>query len=49
MVAIKMLFGTDIGLLSGFTIGFIIVMGFYLYGYAKKHMAEDARNARNAK
>jgi hypothetical protein len=49
MVAIKMLFGTDIGLLSVFTIGFIIVMGIFLYGYAKKHMAEDARNARNAK
>lgn len=46
MVAIKMLFGTDIGLLSVFTIGFIIVMAIYLYGYARKHMDEDARNAK---
>lgn len=46
MVAIKELFGTDIGLLSVFTIGFILVMGVYLYGYAKKHMEEDARNAK---
>jgi hypothetical protein len=32
----KELFGTDIGLLSLFTIGFIIVMGLFLwYGLAK--------------
>jgi hypothetical protein len=46
MVAIKMLFGTDIGLLSVFTIGFIILMAIYLLGYAKRHMDEDARNAK---
>jgi hypothetical protein len=46
MVAIKELFGTDIGLLSVFTIGFVIVMAVYLYGYAKKHMEDDARNAK---
>lgn len=46
MVAIKMLFGTDIGLLSVFTIAFIIAMAFFLYGYARKHMADDARNAK---
>jgi hypothetical protein len=46
MVAIKMLFGTDIGLLSVFTIGFIILMAIFLYGYAKRHMEEDARNAK---
>lgn len=46
MVAIKELFGSDIGLLSVFTIGFVIVMAVYLYGYAKKHMADDARNAK---
>lgn len=46
MVAIKELFGSDIGLLSVFTIGFVLVMGVFLYGYAKKHMAEDARNAK---
>jgi hypothetical protein len=46
MVAIKELFGTDIGLLSVFTIAFILGMGVFIYGYAKKHMAEDARNAK---
>jgi hypothetical protein len=46
MVSLKDLFTTDVGLLSVFTIGFILVMGVYLYGYAKKHMAEDARNAK---
>jgi cbb3-type cytochrome oxidase subunit 3 len=46
MVAIKDLFGTDIGLLSVFTIVFIVVMGVYIYGYAKRHMEEDARNAK---
>jgi hypothetical protein len=46
MVAIKELFGSDIGLLSVFTIGFVLVMGVYLYGYAKRHMDEDARNAK---
>ena len=45
-MALKELFGTDIGLLSVFTIGFILVMGVYLWGYAKKHMEEDARNAK---
>jgi hypothetical protein len=46
MVAIKDLFGSDIGLLSVFTILVCIVLPIYLYGYAKKHMAEDARNAK---
>ncbi|HTY02832.1 MAG TPA: DUF3149 domain-containing protein [Rhodocyclaceae bacterium] len=45
-MAIKELFGSDIGLLSVFTIGFCVVMGVYIYGYAKKHMDEDARNAK---
>ena len=44
MEAWKLLIGSDIGLLSLFTIGFVVVMGIYLYGYAKKHMEEDARN-----
>lgn len=43
-MALKELFSTDIGLLSVFTIGFVVVMAVYLYGYAKKHMDEDARN-----
>jgi hypothetical protein len=45
MVALKDLFGSDVGLLSVFTIGFIIVMGFYLTSFVKKHMADDARKA----
>lgn len=46
MVALKDLFGTDIGLMSVFTIVFIVGMGVFIYGYAKKHMEEDARNAK---
>ena len=46
MEAWKLLIGSDIGLLSLFTIGFVVVMGIYLYGYARKHMDEDARNAK---
>lgn len=46
MEAWKLLIGSDIGLLSLFTIGFVVVMGIYMYGYARKHMEEDARNAK---
>ena len=46
MDAIKLLFGSDIGLLSVFTIGFVIVMAVYFYSFARKHMEEDARNAK---
>jgi hypothetical protein len=35
------LFSTDIGLLSVFTIAFIIGMAGYLYRFAKRHIAED--------
>lgn len=45
-MAWKELFSTDIGLLSVFTIGFIIVMAFYLVNFIKKHAEEDARNAK---
>jgi hypothetical protein len=45
MEALKELFGTDIGLLSVFTIGFATFFVIYVYKYAKKHMEEDARNA----
>lgn len=40
------LFSTDIGLLSLFTIGFVVVMGGYLYRFVKRHMAEDEQKAR---
>lgn len=45
-MAWKDLFSTDIGLLSVFTIGFVIAMGIFFYGYIKKKMEEDTRNAK---
>lgn len=44
-MAWELLFGSDIGLLSVFTIGFVIVIAIYLGKYASKKIAEDARNA----
>lgn len=44
-MALDLLFKSDIGLLSLFTIGFVIVMGVYLARYASKKMDEDERNA----
>ena len=41
------LFGTDIGLLSVFTIGFVIVMVVFFIRYFTKKMDEDARNQGN--
>lgn len=38
------LFGTDIGLLSVFTIGFVLVMGVFFGKYFANKMEEDARN-----
>lgn len=46
MEAWKLLVGSDIGLLSLFTIGFVIVMGIYFVAYAKRKVEEDARNAK---
>lgn len=46
MEAIKLLFGSDIGLLSVFTIVFATAFVVYVYSYAKKHMDEDEKNAR---
>jgi hypothetical protein len=37
-IVLKELFSTPIGLLSLFTIGFMIVMGFWLNHWIKKHM-----------
>lgn len=45
-MAWKELFSTDIGLLSLFTIGFVVVMAIYLVGYARKKMDEDAKHAK---
>lgn len=45
-MAWKELLGTDIGLMSLFTIGFVLVMGVYLVAFAKKKMEEDGRQAK---
>jgi hypothetical protein len=42
-MALQELFTTDIGLLSVFTIGFILVMAVYIYRFVKQHMREDER------
>jgi len=49
MDALKLLFGSDMGLLSVFTVVFATVTVVYIYGYAKRKMEEDARNAEQAK
>lgn len=48
-MAWQLLFGSDIGLLSLFTIGFIIVMAAYLLFFFKKHAEADAKNAAGSK
>jgi uncharacterized ion transporter superfamily protein YfcC len=45
MDALKLLFGSDIGLLSVFTIAFAAIFVVYVYVYAKKKMDEDEKNA----
>jgi hypothetical protein len=46
MEAMKLLFGSDIGLLSVFTIVFATAFVVYMVNFAKKHMDEDERNAK---
>jgi hypothetical protein len=45
MEALKLLFGTDIGLLSVFTVVFATGTVVFIYGFARKKMEEDAKNA----
>lgn len=45
-MAVQELFTTSIGLLSFFTIAFVVVMGVYLYGFVLKHMKEDELKAK---
>lgn len=40
------LFSTDIGLLSLFTISFVLVIAAYIYRFAKRHIAEDEQRER---
>jgi hypothetical protein len=42
-MAWDLLFTSDIGLLSLFTIAFILVMGAYIGRYVMKHMKEEER------
>jgi Protein of unknown function (DUF3149) len=41
MVALQDLFTSDVGLLSVFTILFILVMGVYIYRFAMTHMHDE--------
>jgi len=45
-MAWQLLFGSDFGLMSLFVIVFVILMAIFLYGFAKKHMEEDAKQAK---
>lgn len=45
MEAWKLLFGSDIGLLSVFTIAFATAFVVFVVGFAKKKMREDEQNA----
>lgn len=40
-MALQILFGSDIGLLSLFTIGFVIVMAAYFVWYFTRKMREE--------
>ncbi len=44
MDALKLLFGSDIGLLSVFTIVFATIFIVYMYHFVTKKMDEDAKN-----
>lgn len=46
MEAWKLLIGSDIGLMSLFTIGFVIAMGVWMTGFYKRKAEEDARKAK---
>lgn len=43
-MAWDLLFSSDIGLLSLFTIGFIIVMAGYIMVYVSKHVKSEAKD-----
>ena len=44
-MAWKEFFSTDIGILSLLTIGFVLVIGTYMYRFAKNHIAEDEKRS----
>ncbi|HEX8989336.1 MAG TPA: DUF3149 domain-containing protein [Rhodocyclaceae bacterium] len=45
-MAWQLLFGSDIGLLSMFTIAFVIIMAIFLISYVSKHAEEDRKAAK---
>lgn len=45
-VVMKELFSTDIGLLSLFTIGFIIAMAIFIYARVMKNIHDEERRTR---
>ncbi|MDP3538018.1 MAG: DUF3149 domain-containing protein [Azonexus sp.] len=47
-MAWNLLFSSDIGLLSLFTILFCLVMGAYIAVYASRHAKEDEKNSTTA-
>lgn len=44
MDALKLLFGSDVGLLSVFTIVCATIFVIFMYGFVTKKMDEDAKN-----
>ena len=48
-VLMRELFSSDIGLLSLFTIAFIIVMAVFIYKFVRRHIAEDRAAAEQQK
>jgi hypothetical protein len=46
MEALKLLFSSDIGLLSVLTIGGVLVIGICMLQFFKKQAEHDARNAK---
>lgn len=46
--ALRELFSSGIGLLSLFTIAFIIVMAFYIYCYVKQQIQEEEKSGSTA-
>jgi hypothetical protein len=42
-MAMEILFGSDIGLLSLFTIVFVLGMGLYIWRFVQRHMKEEEK------
>ncbi len=40
-MAMEILFGSDIGLLSLFTIAFVCAMAFYMWRFVQRHIREE--------